>query len=592
MNNIKTIIIFFIVFVFSNQIVLGQKSADSIIFNAMHDELERSLQLQSKNYGKPFFVAFTLMFQNKWMIQSQQGALIASQQRKFTDATWRLMIGDYSINDENFEDKSNPGSNDIFYDLVKPPLYPDYWGIRNVLWLSANYSYKRAAPSYKNKIDIIEKHNLYDNKELLPDFSQQNTTELFVNRPPFTVNKNILEQKSRLYSEIYKYHPEIIFSEANINIVQNDIYFLSTEKSKFLIPFDVTHLSVRLKKNISDDPNAESSLSVSVLSPSDLPSDKDVLNEIEKIVDHLNKLEKAQNIEENYTGPVLFEGEIVGKVLLSSLFAFDFSLTARRNNLVFENYNKVYFDENTNNLQSKIDEKILPDHVSIVSYPHLKEYMGKPLIGYFDIDSEGVIPEDSLIIVKNGVLKQLFADRIPTTANKVSNGYRRFSFNYNGIRVRTAPGTLQINTVLGEDTKLLKNKLLQIAKEKGYKYAYILRSIPSSVASMPVCCFQINVEDGTEVLIKDVSLIYALKPHVLKNIRGLSDSTLLYNGLWGQAFYHLDNQYKSNEGLPISLIFPSAMLVDEAEINTIQRNKNLNTIFEEISNPLKRDSGL
>ncbi len=55
-------------------------------------------------------------------------------------------------------------------------------------------------------------------------------------------------------------------------------------------------------------------------------------------------MKRGQNWKKNYSGPVMVEGNVVGEVFLSSLFTSNFSLRAWRNDLVFEDYNKVYFE--------------------------------------------------------------------------------------------------------------------------------------------------------------------------------------------------------------------------------------------------------
>ena len=585
---IQYILISIVISFLCSQNLVAQQSNKDIIFKAMQDEMERSMNMSDKDYFTPNFISYTLMFQNSLKIVSQQGALFSSESRKYADGTWRLTIGDYQINDENFENKISSGGQDVFYEMATPPINPDYNGIRNVLWILTNYSYNTAAPNHKNKKELIEKHSLSEEDGLLPDFSREDVVEYVQDRASYTIDKSKLEEKTRLYSSVFKNYPDLKYAKSQISVIQNDLYYLNSEGSVVSYPMDLTRLVVSVKTDFSGENATSNSLSFIAKTPEDLPSDKEVIAEIDKLAQQLKLFADAENLNEEYSGPVLFEGNIVGDVFMANLFSFDFSLNARRRNLVVENYNKFYFEENGNKLQTKIGEQIFPDHLSITSYSTLEEFEGVKLMGAYTIDSEGVMPSDSMIMVEDGILKNLYSSRIPTTVSEQSTGSRRFTFNNNKIGFRRAPGSLYIRSNKGSSSEQLKSKLLVLAKEKGFEYAYIVRSIPTSIANLPANCYRVNVETGEETLINGAVLRYKLKAQVLKTLSGVSNTSIVYNTLFSGTRYQLNSINASASGLPLSLIIPSAILVDNADIRTRTQNKNLNSDLEVISNPLER----
>ena len=561
---------------------------DSVIFRAMGDELARSMTMEAKGYSSPSFISYTYMLQNSIRIFSQQGALMASESKTYADESWRLTIGDYNLNDENFQNrKSNGPSPDLLYEVTRPPIYPDYKGLRNSLWAMTNYSYKVAAPNQKSKQEIIEKYSLADKEELLPDFSSEEPITFFKDRQKYTIDQSFLEEKSRMYSAFASALPEVEFAGSSINIVQNDIYYLNTEGSQFKIPMDLTQLTIKIKGDLDEDSSNERALSIIANTPQDLPADEEVKNEVLKLAANITAYEEGAKLEEDYSGPVMVEGNVVGEVFLSSLFTSNFSLRAWRNDLVFEDYNKVYFEEISNKLQFKIGEKVMGDAFDIIAYPRLK-YNGKDLIGGVFVDSEAVVPSDSLILVKDGVLKNLISDRVPTNVTKTSSGYRQFTFNGNGISVRRAPSVLKIDFKKGQDAKQLKQKLLDMAKDKGYKYAYIIRSIPSEIATMPAFCYRVDVNTGEEEIVKEAYFNYTVDDVDLGKLNLVSDQKMVYSFLWGTQRFALNRINESEKGLPLSLIFPSAILLESADIKTRSKNKNIDIVTDEISNPLKR----
>ncbi|MCD4747559.1 MAG: hypothetical protein K8R58_14785, partial [Bacteroidales bacterium] len=99
--------------------------------------------------------AYTLCDGKILFINATLGALITSKEMPVRNSFVRVMVGDYKVNDENFEDANNI----TVYDVgdISLPIDDDYFGIRRSLWLATDKIYKSAAENYKTKIWFLSK---------------------------------------------------------------------------------------------------------------------------------------------------------------------------------------------------------------------------------------------------------------------------------------------------------------------------------------------------------------------------------------------------------------------------------------------------
>ncbi|HEY4789457.1 MAG TPA: hypothetical protein VIH57_25580, partial [Bacteroidales bacterium] len=92
-----------IVIILIQSIAQAQSNGDDIIFKAMKDELKRNTtRLTLDKYKPPFFIAYQISDLKTLFIRATLGSIIRSQQSQNRLNYVRLMVGDYSLNDENF----------------------------------------------------------------------------------------------------------------------------------------------------------------------------------------------------------------------------------------------------------------------------------------------------------------------------------------------------------------------------------------------------------------------------------------------------------------------------------------------------------
>src|SRR5674476_417154 len=101
MKNLKYILISaFFLHIFGST---AQNASDEIVFKALNDEMARSLSsLKLDKYNPPFLIASSLCDGQYYSARASMGALIRSKEVPLRNESFRLMVGSYEINDENF----------------------------------------------------------------------------------------------------------------------------------------------------------------------------------------------------------------------------------------------------------------------------------------------------------------------------------------------------------------------------------------------------------------------------------------------------------------------------------------------------------
>jgi predicted Zn-dependent protease len=168
-------------------------------------------------------------------------------------------------------------------------------------------------------------------------------------------------------------------------------------------------------------------------------------------------------VEEEYHGPVLL-GPGAGVHTIHSLLAG--AVTATRPNLGTEARTNGPF-------ATSYHARVLPDSFDVVDDPGLKSYDGKPLLGAYDVDDEGV-PAQVVKLVVGGRLENYLVGREPVRDFPQSNGHGRASL---AGPPNPSIGVLKVTAKDGLTDDELNRKLLDLAKDRGLKDVYYLNTL-------------------------------------------------------------------------------------------------------------------
>ncbi|HDY87357.1 MAG TPA: hypothetical protein ENH82_04475, partial [bacterium] len=126
------LLLLIVLFLFQPCIGLAQKnSTRDIIQRAIKDEMERNIsRLELEDMERPFFISYNIYDVKTFEVNSSLGAIINSNRIHNRNYNVRVIVGDYSLNDENFRDSGYSYRSSMLQGSSRLPLEDDYDGIR------------------------------------------------------------------------------------------------------------------------------------------------------------------------------------------------------------------------------------------------------------------------------------------------------------------------------------------------------------------------------------------------------------------------------------------------------------------------------
>jgi predicted Zn-dependent protease len=557
----------------------AQTNADDVIFKAMNDELSRSIsKLALDKRQPPFFISYQLSDAKSLSVKAALGALLYSNENPLRSQNVRLMVGDYSLNDENFISGNQASSTGGGF--LSLPLDNNYDAIRRSFWIATDQSYKRAIESYDQKLSALKQQNKSEDDKL-DDYSKITPVSLIMKSIPVKYDKAKWEAVAKDVSGAFKAYSQFRNSSVLLASMNANIYVTTNEGTKLKVPFSIACLWINANSQAEDGEILNDQLLYYALTPEQLPVADKIKQDIKQMADNILALSKVPAIKEAYSGPVIFEGEAVAELCAQKLFKGNGLIASREPVFAVERPNQG----SVNKMDDKINQKICSENITIKATPRLKTFNNIPLIGTFEIDAEGVVPKDELILIDKGILKTMLNDRVPTNKIKESNGHRRFLLG--SANSQKAPGVINIFYNNGEPAKLLRKAVLKEAEKNGLEFIYVIRKLEVSnpgqtrslssmmggarnlAVSKPIGVYKVIVKTGEEQLVRS-AVISEFQINKFKDITMGSKEQIVYNTLL-------------NLSVPVSFIVPQALVFNDV---SIEKDRGTKSKLPIVSNPL------
>jgi len=527
-----------------------------IIKRAMKDELTRTMDsLSNSTCGKPCFVSFLVRYGKMLTVNSSMGSVIDSKSNPLNSYDLRLMIGDYQLNDENFIYQRMPITKSSM--AIDLPFEPDYWGIRKALWSSCERTYENACNSYQFKKKALAENHISPEDYKLPDYSRAQPVKKEFADQEINLNRKFWEDLSRKVSSVFVNYPEIFSSNIVVWMTESTNYMVNSEGTEFTYP--LTSASIRITASMLNSNNVPTNetLLIAGKNEKDFPGVDSLVSMCHRFARSLTVKNEVEIIKENYNGPVLFEGDAASHFLYNVFFNSQ-GLIANREQTI-SNVNQFFLPikARENSLELKFGERITTDKLTIKAYSKLEKYNGVDLQGSFEVDAEGVIPTDELVLVENGKLINMLNGRTPTFGVKESNGYNRISA-FGGKAIR--PGVVHFSVTDKQSRNSLKKLLIDWAIANENNCAFIIRKMPYSNQEL---MYRVNLKTGLEELVQS-GFIQNIGIELFKKDVLFSDDKVISN-FSGDGF----------GGINSSVISPGAFLLKSVSINTFFQNQKL-----------------
>ena len=559
---------------------------ENIAFRAMKDEMNRNLSnLKLDKLKSPYYISYLITDARLYTVETQLGALIRVVDKPLREQETAVQVGTHQRNNLNFmnENKMFGWYGGSFY--VPMTLENNYDAVRRSLWVETDANYKGAAELFETKLAAIKQQNIPEEELNLADFSTVTPTEKIISSPQITFDKNKIETLTKTLSAVFSNYPHLTKSGVNTYIYDADALYLNSEGVKYKVPFSLGCIRVYAEAVAIDGEPLIDYINIYFKTPDQMPTLDVLKQQVNQMATLLTQLRTAPVIQESYSGPVMFEGQAVGAIVSQCFVDNPNGLLAGRKSISSPALRQQYssYLPKENKLEQLTDKKVISREFSVTAIHNQKIYNGTPLIGYYEIDAQGVVPASKTVLIEDGVLKTLLTDRTPTLRNQNSNGHRVFAISGGTLTGVLGSGVIELSCTETQSYTALKEALIAAAKEEDYEYAYIVRKMAEPMAdvpglsaflsssntgfgvSRPLYIYRISVKDGKEELIRSTK-IADLSLKSFKRVAGVADTQEVYNilqrGKGGGSGY----SQSTLAGAPASFIVPKAIVFQELEV--------------------------
>jgi hypothetical protein len=541
--------------------VLGQSNdiAKDVQLHAMMDELARAKTLQLSSLDKPYYISYSSDDADIVTANASLGGLLVASRNRLRQPHIHVRVGDFNF-DNTDSVLSQPASG-----AGTLPVDDNYGAIRGVFWLATDSYYKRATEDITRKRNMLRERS---DVEKVADYSPQKPVQMVKPVPVLKIDPAKWNDTVRKLSARFVQHPDIASSAVNLRAISSTYRLVNSEGTVVRVPEEFTDLQIRMTTLLPDGTVVWNHAFVTAEHPDGLPDEQQLAKAVDAVASETDGLRQAPLAEE-YSGPVLFEGQASAAMLAQVL---QDGLRELRKPVTPANKSLAMLESPW---AARMGTKVTPEWMSVVDDPSATTFNNQPLLGHYLSDIEGV-PGEKVVLIDKGTLKGFLMTRQPVRNLSGSNGHGRLPGLFGAAL--PVPGNLLVSADQHVSEAQLKAKLLEIVHTAGLRYGMIIRKLdfPSSapVTQLQHVIRQIQgsgvsrsitpailayrvYPDGREELVRGVRF-KEFSAKDLRNIAAASDTPYVLNYVNnGSSFDWIDTP---GEATVSSVVAPSLLL--------------------------------
>ena len=517
------------------------QAQESPILAAMRDELKRSMSaLRLTGEPAPYYIDYTVEDASTLRVTARLGALLDDTIGRGRTLQVDVRVGDYAFDSSRFVVQNRPGGGGS----AVAPLDDDYDVMRRHIWLATDAAYTRAVGVFARKKAAFQNRAGVD---AIPDLSREAPVETVRAAGTATPDRRGWADRTQQLSAMFASRPDIVSSDVSATEMRGTRYYINSEGFTAIVPIQLAQLRVTAEAQADDGMTVRDGFSLVEHRLEDLPPMSTLAARTRDVADRV-AIQRTAPVGEEFTGPVLLEGQASGEFVAQTLAP----LMLARRPPDGENQRLAQAQGQGTPFLRRIGLRVLSDAFSVSDTPSLMQYDGRPVPGAYVVDDEGIRAKD-VSLVEKGRLVTLLTGRIPLKNIPQSNGHGRA-----GVQA----GVFQVQSALAVPASELKAKYLDLLKTLDTPFGYIVRGIanPNEIPvgggpGGPVILQAFKVTpDGQEQPVRGLRFA-SVAPSAFRDLVEASQERTLYT-------------YRASNTDAVSVIAPS-LLFEELEIQTV-----------------------
>jgi TldD protein len=501
------------------------------LLEALLTELDRSrAQLRMDQVAAPYYIEYRVNDVDEYQSEAAFGAVRESQRIRYRVLRVVVRIGNY---------KQDSYYNQGMGETTILPLDDDPIALRHQIWLATDAAYKAAGEAFTEKQAALKQFSAETNP--VDDFAKAPVVAAV--EPTVTLEVDPAAWKKTLedVTNLYRQYPDVQSVSASAHFSAVNEYLVNSEGTVTRSGKKTYNITLNSSAQAADGMRLGRNPFWMVAKAEELPTRDALLADAKKTLDTLVALRQAPIVEEEYRGPVLFSPDAATDVIASLVGS---NVLGRKPQLGKPNRTVGAF-------ATSYKMRVLPNFLSVIDDPTLRDFQGKSLVGTYDVDDDGVKAQP-VTLVDNGTLINYLVGRQPIRDFPVSNGHGRA-----GAGTYPAPnlGVLLLKSKEAQSPEELKKRVIQMITEQGRPYGYRVETL--GPVNSPRLLYRIY-PDGHEELVRG-AVFSELDTRALR-----SDLVAVGN----------DPQVSNrSSGIATTVISPS-LLFDELEVKRADTSKD------------------
>jgi TldD protein len=544
-------------------LALGQSAAPvrgagaSPLLGIMQSELQRNMAGLKKDATPPYYISYTIHDTTSSSLRASFGAIERNDDSHQRLASVEVRVGDYTL--DNTHPMRGQGNNSPRVGLYSMPLTDDETAVRVPLWRATDRAFKQASEALTRARTNISGPPPAGQVPV-PDFSREAPQSYTGEPASYKLDSAAWQARLRRLSTPFAGDPLVLEGDVSLSCQSDNRYYVNTDGSQIADGDASCRLFIQATTKAGDGMDLPLYASYFARTPEGLPDEKDLLDEVHRMVSLLGELRRAPLVDP-YSGPAILSGRAAG-VFFHEIFGHRVEGQRQKN------------ADDGQTFANKVDQAVLPSFLNVVFDPTLKKLGSTELMGYYRYDDEGVKAQ-RVAVVDKGILKTFLLSRAPLPRFPESNGHGRAQIGY-------VPVSRQSNLVVESSKSVPEDTLVALLKEEAKRqgkpfgllfenieggFTFTSRSQPNAFNVMPNVVYRIYTDSRPPELVRGVDLIGTPLAAFAK-IVATGNKVDVFNGICGAE----------SGSVPVSASAPS-MLVSEVEVQKKAQSQDTGPIL-------------
>jgi predicted Zn-dependent protease len=515
-------------------------AANSLIA-ILQGELKREFEiLKAKGNPAPYFLAYEVTEDRTDSVTATLGALAEKNHSDSRGFDTTVRVGSPKF--DNFHPYRGTPIRFTSYTPLSLTDNPNQ--IRRALWAETDRVYRAASQRFlqlQTDQELIAQQPKQD-----ADFSAEEPAQFALTPGNHAYDTDAWAQKLRAWSAEFKTHPRILNSAVSFRASRELRTFVNTENTSIEEGRTLYRVEMHAAALASDGMDVSDFASFEAATPSRLPDSNTIRARLRRLADTIDALVNAPPAEP-IVCPAILSGR-ASAVFFHEIFGHPIEGHRQKDIAEGQTYTNM------------LNQKIMPDFISVEFDPTRTEYNGMDLIGSYAYDDEGVKARP-VKVVEAGVLKTFLLSRSPVGQFVHSNGHGR---RQPGFEIVARQSNLFVESTRQVSDAELRARLIAEIKRQSKPYGLYFEEVSSgytltgrrglqAFTVVPLIVYRVYPDGRPDELIRGVDIVGTrLAP--FGKILATSNRAEVFNGWCGAE----------SGSVPVSAISP-AILISEIE---------------------------